>query len=309
MKPFSRVLVSLDLTEMDFTLLKFICRFISINPFIEYLYFIYVEKDLEIPPSGKEIKYMGHLPNDERIKIKMRNEVERFFRNNGNIKVHYEIAEGDPLKQLLHWSNIKLINLIVAGKKSQKKGSGIIMEKLARKSDCSILFVPENFKARFKKILIPVDFSKRTDNVFETACMIQKYLPHTQFYCLHVVEVPGGYTRIGKTYDEFAWTMVEHAEQRWEKYYKEHNLAILEPVHVCKPNENGSIAKSIINYAHDQNIDLIMMGSKKQTKASAFILGSVGEELVSRDKDILLLLVKDRQAKKTYNFFKAMKKV
>ena len=309
MKPFSRVLVSLDLTEMDIILLKFICRFIRINPFITYLYFIYVEKNLEKSSSKKEVEDERQLPNDERIKIKLRNEVERFLRNPGNIKVHYKIVEGDPLKQLLHWSKIKLIDLIVAGKKNPKNGRGIVMEKLARRSDCSILFVPENFKAHFKKILIPVDFSKRTDNVFETACIIHKYLPHTRFYCLHVVEVPVGYTRIGKSYEEFAGIMVEHAEHRWEKYYKEHNISILNPVPVYKPNENGSVAKSIINYAQNQGIDMIMMGSKRQTDASALILGSVGEDLVRRDKDILLLLVKDQIEKDTYDFFKAMKKV
>ncbi len=307
MKPFSRILVGLDLTEMDFILLRFMHHFMRIYPHIKDLYFIHVEKDLEQASIKEEGTLKGNIPIDEQFKMRMREEVEKYYRNDLSLNVRYKIVEGDPLKQLLHWSRIKHIDLIVAGKKVQQKGRGIVMQKLARKSDCSILFVPENYKPRFRKILIPVDFTKRTDNVFETACMIRNQLPHSKFICQHVVEVPSGYTRIGKTYEEFAEIMTGHARNKWKKYIEEHDIKCLDVQPEFISIENGSVAKSIIDFAHAQNIDMIMMGSKRQTNVSAFILGSVGEDLVNRDKDILLLLVKHQN--KPYDFFKAMQKV
>lgn len=307
MKPFSRIMVSLDLTEMDAILLQFVCHFIKINPFIKDIYFFHVEKDFEnICKNGNGI-LQNKVPNDEQFRIQMCDEVKKYLDSNVNINVHYQIVEGDTLKQLLHWSRIKFIDLIITGRKFSDHRKKVFMEKLARKSECSILFVPENYRPGFSKILIPVDFSSRTDNVFEAVNMIKENLPHAQFLCQHVVEVPSGYTRIGKTYEEFSTIMIGHAKERWEKYKNEHDIDVLHPHPIFTVNENGSIAKSIIDFAHQQHVDMIMMGSKRQTGASVFFLGSVGEELVTRDKDILLLLVKYQ--KKPYDFFKAMKKV
>lgn len=306
MKPFSRVLVGLDFSYMDSILIGFVGHFMRINPFINKVYFIHIEEDLQekngVAGNGSE----NTLPCDEMFKHRMKEEVDKYYVGK-KVDIQYKVVEGDPIKQLCHWAEIKHIDLVLAGKKKRERGRGIVMEKLARKCNRSILFVPENYPRRFRKILIPIDFSRRTDMIFEVAALIGKYMPGTKFICQHVVDVPHGYTRIGKTYEEFAEIMVRNAENRWRQYKKAHTPDVenLEPAFTL--NKNGSIANIILNYSREQQVDMIIIGTKKQTDASVFLLGSVGEELISRDKDILLLLVKDKKTE--YGFFRAMGKV
>jgi nucleotide-binding universal stress UspA family protein len=305
MKPYSRVLVGLDLTETDYRLLGFMCFFLKINPDLRHIYFVHVAKDLEkLEFEENSLLHEQDVPSDERLIERMKEEVAQCYHENNSVNIHFDVLEGDPLKQLLHWARVKNIDLIVAGKKAKDKGKGIVMEKFARKSKCSLVFVPENFSANIRKILLAVDFSKRADYVFEKALQMARFLPGSKFYCLHVVDVPVGYTRIGKTYEEFSEIMINNAKANWEMYKSCHTIDKLnvEPVFVL--NHENDVAKTIYDYAHENAMDMIILGSKKQTDTAAFFLGSVAEKLVSCNHEMLFLMVRDPA--EVYDFKKAM---
>jgi nucleotide-binding universal stress UspA family protein len=305
MKAYSKILVGLDLTNTDYRLIGFMCFFLKINPELRDVYFVHVAKDLENLEVGENsLLNEEDVPSDELLIQRMKKEVSKCYYANGEVNIHYDVLEGDPLKQLLHWSRVKKIDLIVAGKKVREKGKGIVMEKLARRSKCSLVFVPENFTSNIQKILLAVDFSKHSDDVFEHALRMARFLPESKFYCLHVVDVPAGYTRIGKTYEEFSNIMIDNAKADWKIYQRIHNIDTLpvEPVFVI--NREKDIAKSIFHYAHDHGMHMIIVGSKKQTDAAAFFLGSVAEKLVSCNHEILFMVV--RQPGEVYDFHKAM---
>lgn len=299
MAAFKRIMVGLDLTQMDYALISFVCNFLRINPAIEHIYFIHVAKDLET--AGEE---GTDIPSDELIRQKMKSEVAKCYRAGHDVKMDYEILEGDPLKQLLHWSRVKRIDLIIAGKKVRERGKGILMEKMARKSSCSILFVTEQFGIGFNRILVPVDFSTRTDHVLEKMDEIAGYMPESAFICLHVVEVPHGYTRIGKTYEEFAEIMIQNARHEWQNYRRSHPPLKAKFEEAFILNHEYGIARAIYQYAHDNHIDMIVLGSRAQTDAAVFLLGSVAEKLITCDHEIPLLLIK--QPGKVVDAFKAI---
>ena len=46
----------------------------------------------------------------------------------------------------------------------------------------------------------------------------------------------------------------------------------------------GSVAKTILEYAHEQDIDLVVMGTTGRTGAERFLIGSVAEKIVRQSK-------------------------
>ncbi len=303
----SRMMIGLDLSEMDETVIRYVRDFTRTVPGIESVYFVHVVKNLELPEEIRKKYGDVLLPNDEAIKHEMKSEVENYFGSTEGLEIEYEVLEGEPLKQLLHWSRVKLIDLIIAGKKKKELGTGITMEKLARKSPCSILFVTQGRVEAPKKFLIPVDFSRRTDYVFKVARGLKKNIPDAEFVCQNVVDVPVGYYKIGKSFEEFAEIMKENAKKKWEQYCSAHDLSDLGVEVHYSINHKDNIAKVIFTYAKEIDVDMIIMGSKGQTDAAAFLLGSVAEKLISYDYDIPLFLVK--KPGEIYDFFDALDRV
>jgi K+-sensing histidine kinase KdpD len=119
-----------------------------------------------------------------------------------------------------------------------------------------------------------------------------------------VVDVPAGYTRIGKSYEEFSEIMIDNAKKKWEEYSCSHNIDKLDAEPVFVPNHENDVAKTIYDYAHDHHMDMIILGSKKQTDTSAFFLGSVAEKLISCNHEMLFMMVRDPED--VYDFKKAM---
>jgi len=309
MKFFTRIMVGLDLSEMDNDVIAYISNYAKIHPSLETIYFVHVANNLELPDNIRK-KYGDRLlPNDETIKYEMEQEVNKYQDSFKNVEIQYEVLEGLPLKQLLHWSKVKLIELIVAGKKVSHQGTGIVMEKLARKSRCSILFVTEGQSSLLpsKKILVPMDFSRRTDAILKVVREFAEHIPGLTIIGLNVVNVPTGYYKIGKTFEEFAEIMIQNAKENWVKYKETRSLDDLNIEMHFEPKHNENIAKIIFDFAQQQDASLIVMGSKGQTEASVLLLGSVAEKLISYDYQIPLLLLK--KPEDINDFFDAIMRV
>ncbi len=304
MEPYSNIMVSLDLTEMDHTLIRFVCQFAEINPNIQKVYFVHIEKDLEHYTFLDDAPGEEAEPVDEILVKKMEEEFRAVDQLNPQIEVHFETLEGDPLKLLLHWARVKFIDLMITGKKHHTRGKSLILEKLARKSQCSILFVPPEYSRSFKKVLVPVDFSCTTDYEFERISQLSKYMTGTMFICLHVMEVPSGYSKTGKTLEEFTVLLKEHALTKWKYFKRKYQFENIDMSFDITFRKHRNIAKTIFNYAKEQNVDLIIMGSKEQNWTSLLLIGSVAEKLITYDYDILLLLVKKKG--EVFNFLRAI---
>src|SRR5690606_12658518 len=77
-------------------------------------------------------------------------------------EVTYEVdaKEGGTLDKILRVSKVKDIDLIIMGRKKDLEGSGTLAKRIALRSSCSVLFLPESLKTGdYKKLFVPVDFS------------------------------------------------------------------------------------------------------------------------------------------------------
>ena len=106
----------------------------------EKVYFVHVAQDLEVPDDLPEELKKAYKPLDEELKSDMQNMVKQYC-SEKKWKVEYDVIEGNPFKELIHFSKIKNIDLIVVGRKDINEGSGVVPQKIARKAPCSVLFV------------------------------------------------------------------------------------------------------------------------------------------------------------------------
>ena len=131
-------------------------------------------------------------------------------------------------------------------------------------------------------VLVPIDDSDRSTEALEFAC--GEY-PDAKITALHVLDPGDFYAATGveggamANYDELqdhhetrAETLLEEAREEAADCGKE-----IEADHVV-----GGVSRSIVEYAEENDVDHIVIGSHGRTGASRILLGSVAETVARR---------------------------
>lgn len=300
MDNFERAIVGLDLTEMDDILISKMAVLSGIFG-IKKLYFIHVSKDLALPDDVKEKFPDLVAPTDEAIEAQIMTIIKK-----NKYPVHVEIEvfaeEGSPMSTFLRWVKLKDVDLIIMGRKITLQGTGSIAKSVAQKAPCSVLFLPERTEMKIpKKILIPMDFSEHTNMTLFFAKKVAKEFD-SKIFALHLFDVPTGYNKTGKTFEEFAEIMEVNSRNDYKKFINKYNHAEMECLFVLsKKDEQGQI---IIEKAKEFEIDLILMGSRGKSTSASILLGSVAEKLVEVNNEIPMLIFKKKG--ETLGFFDAL---
>ncbi len=286
----NRVMVCLDLTELDETLIAYtemISKIFDVNA----VYLHHVAKTLDLPEKVAE-KYPDLLaPSDEVIERRIREMAEKYFKNNDACSCDIVVREGNPTDKILRWSEIKEIDLIVMGRKLSLKGSGVLPGELAKVAHCSLLFVPENAKLQINKVLVPVDFSKTSGFAFQEALDIRK-ATNCQLTIQNSYDVPSGYHTIGKSYEEFAEIMKEHAYEDAITFLKRNQASPDDVKMIFTLDDERDPAERAYEIADSMDADLIIIGSKGRTGIASLLLGSVADKMTQCNASIPLLVVK-----------------
>jgi nucleotide-binding universal stress UspA family protein len=300
-----RILVGMDLTELDAQIVSYVsvlAKFLN----ADVIYFFHVARKLELP---KDIlsKYPDLVaPMDEAIKKEMQHTLAEHFKCPEGCEYHVSVKEGLPSEELMRWGKIKNIDLVVMGKKSTLPGSGSLPRKIALTAPYSILFVTENPNENIQKILVPVDFSEHSKMALEEALSIAT-ASNGKVYCQNIHSVPIGYSKIGKTYVEFAEIMKGHAQNDMAEFLKpyENSQVKIETEFTLDDDEKAS--DKIFAYAKSKAVDLIIVGSKGRTNAASVLMGSTAERLLALDNSIPFLIMKKRN--ENLGFFEALFKL
>ncbi len=304
MKFFSRAMIGLDLTEMDDILIKKTAVFAKFLG-IEKCYFVHVAKNLEIPKDILE-KYPNLItPTDESIEAIIQNKLKE-FNFPAEIETEVFVDEGShPLESFLRWAKIKDVDIIIMGRKDSLPGQGVLADGVAKKAPCSILLVQEKRPIKFpKKILIATDFSAHNHLIYEFAEQIAEKL-NAELVPLHIYEVPNGYSKTGKSFEEFSEIMKENAKADFKKFVSKHNHPELECETVL--NEGKNPGNLILEFATKNDADLILLGSRGRTTSAAILLGSTAEKLIHANKYLPMLIFKKKG--ETMGFFDALFKI
>ena len=306
MYKFKRVLVGLDLTQIDEVIIKYAAMMCDIIA-ADKIYFAHISENLHIPDDIDENTPNTLAPVDESITSMIEFSLKKNFKPKTEVASEIVVREGDTLDFILKLADMKEADLIMMGKKVTLQGSGTLPGKISKLSQCSVLFVPENVEAKINSILVPVDFSENSKMAMEQAFFLKEKVPSAELHVQNVYTVPSGYHSTGKSYEEFAKIMKGHAQRSCANFLQEWPERTKDAIQAFTLDDDTNPIDRVYNYAIVNNIDMIVMGSKGRTTMASILLSSVAEKMTNYDQLFPLLIVKEKG--ENLNFFEALFKL
>ena len=288
---FNRILVGLDFSLMDRYLISY-TAWLSYYIQPEAIYFVNIQPKFELSKELLADYPELDLPPDETLKQKLKERVARYFPEMNNYQVHIEVREGPPTAMLSHWADIKKADLLIVGRKKSRDGSGVVPHQLARSGNYGLLFVPENPVFRLDNVVVANDFSPHAQAALETALWLKEKNPDMHIISEHVFHVPLGYYKTGKTEDQFAEIMKQHARRRFRDTAKKWRKGDTIEEHYSLDRSKRSPAVKLCEFAEKKQADMIMIGSHGRDRLSVLFLGSVAEKLIKSDVKIPMLILR-----------------
>lgn len=236
---------------------------------------------------------------EESEKRLMEELVNKYYDGRPATRLEYEVVIESPLVEidLLRRIKEKEIDLIIIGRIHGEITAGeTIPVKISRKVPCSTLYIPEEVEPERKmpeeiNILVPIDFSENALDAMDLAAEFAAAHEIPSIYSAHVYDVPLGYYKRGKSYEEFAEIMKSNAEKKYQEFIKKIDLKgvfVKLVMFRLEKKAHETIEKAVEEYG----IDLIIIGSRGKKAAARFLLESVTEQLIRTTTTPLLVFKK-----------------
>lgn len=287
-----KILVGLDFTEMDPTLIKFVSFIAKDSPATD-IYFIHVIRGSRIPKEIR-LKYpeLSKAAAAEKKK-EMQALVEAHIDPALGVNIEYIVKRGQAAKKALKAANEGGIDLVIVGRKSSLKGSGVLSQRLARRLECSLLIVPENHEPKLNNILVPSDLTNYSTLAMEEAINIAtRSKSGAKILCQNVYTVPTGYYYSGKSYEEFAEIMEQHARLNYKKFISKIDTKDADITTIYSLDSDDDPVEDIYQMAITTKADILIIGAKGRSSTAALFLGSMAERLIQRNFQMPVLIVR-----------------
>ncbi|WP_020526109.1 universal stress protein [Flexithrix dorotheae] len=286
------LLITMDLSEMDEVMMEF-ASFVNKAVDLDKIYFLHVAKELDLPEE-LVAQYPDLIkPLDESIEEKIEGMLDEYFSEEEKSKIEILVKEGKPDKVILQLAKELDIEIVVLGLKTGLEGAGLVSNKVARLAPCTVVFVPEVLP-NLSRIVVPIDFSANSKLALEFAAFMAKKHDNARIICQNVYTVPSGYSRLGKSYEEFAEIMKENAEKMFENFKRTLDIGNVEVTCEFTLGKPNKISEQIYNFAVRRKAGAIAVGSKGRTAAASILLGSTAEKLLNYNRQLPLILVKEK---------------
>lgn len=209
-------------------------------------------------------------------------EASRLRESAAGAAVQTVLRRGQPDDEILSASQDA--ELLVLGAHGQNPLRDMIIgttaERLLRKAPCPVLVSRAAPEPRYRRVLVPIDFSEHSERAMRAAASIA---PDADLTALHVFELPfeGKLWMAGVPDDEVNRF---RAQARAQALRRVLDLAagIGEAGARFRPHvEQGAAARSILELAGQLDADLIVMGRHGKSAAEAFFIGSVTRHVLS----------------------------
>ena len=287
---YSRILVGVDGSDMDEMIVKCahymakVCRSTTV-------YIIHVAHDLEVPQEILDQYPQLNQPVDETLERRFEELAGSVFSETSHVSVHVEIKEGNPEKELLRWTKIKDIDLVIMGRKSEREHTGVLTTKLMRSVNCSFIMLPPIKEFKLETIYVATDFSEVSILAIQIANSLRQNT-QKELVIHHLYQVPSGYHSSGKSREEFAEILRKNAESSMSRIGKKLNLNNyrFEPT----LSDGSKTGLQVVNFAQGSDANLIVMGSKGKTATASIMLGSVVEKTAHYADAIAMLVVRKK---------------
>lgn len=288
--PLKNIIVCLDHSDMDKGLIENACTISKIVG-ATTITFINVIKDFNLPDSV--LKEFPDLL--DKALVERKNEIKELIEEHFKCDLPTKILvkQGGETKEILKAANDLDADLVILGR---KRGSdSVLSTRIARRSPCNLLLIPEGVKLKFDKIFIPVDFSDYSSLSLKSTLLLTKNLK-SKVYLQNVYQVPSSYRYSGKSHQEFTEIMKGHATKDLEVLIKNVDKESQELIPVCSLDKDGKIIDLALKEAADKKVDLIIIGAKGRTTTSALFIGSKSERMIRINENIPMMIIRKKGA-------------
>jgi nucleotide-binding universal stress UspA family protein len=205
--------------------------------------------------------------------------VEKFesFQKAKGVTFEYFIKDGNAAKVIVETAEDQKADLIVIGRKGlsaiERLFIGNVANQVLRHSSIPILITKKKSgKPRFKKILVPTDFSEQEELERDYAWKLAKGFD-ADITLLHILELHD-YEFPPRVLDEMLDSVLKKLKQRRRR--EKEDIKVTEDVTRAIDAPVG-----IVDYADMHKMDLLVISTCGQSKLERFFLGSTTEKVIS----------------------------
>jgi len=286
MRRLKKIGIFLDLSETDEFLLSYFKKLDDVFDFdsLTLVHFVAMESDsadLEI------LTQQLPKPLEELIEDELMDLVKKVFGTEKS-SIHIKIALGGKLDVLVKWVDSQQFNMLVLGKKAKEEGTGVFSGKVIRLTNSDCLFVPEDAKTEFERIVLPLDFSDYTEKVISRGLNLSKNFS-SKLLPVHVLKAGFQYFPYFKNQEKYQKSLRSKAEASFIKIQKKTGLS--EEL-ICLEDSGNHISRLLHEFAAKHKANLIIIGNKGNADEDDLLIGSVAERLISAERKVPILIVK-----------------
>jgi nucleotide-binding universal stress UspA family protein len=146
-------------------------------------------------------------------------------------------------------------------------------------------------EVQIKKILVPIDGSEYSLKAAKYAIKIAKD-KNAQLLCIHIItpRIPYGYSSSIPTTDKSHTEIKDKVQDLFDIVRQKAKNAGLQYMKTDVFVDVKSVSESILNYTANEDIDLIVIGTKGRTGLKRFLIGSVANAVIQHAHCPILLV-------------------
>lgn len=281
-----KMMVALDLTEMDPILLEYVNFLCSVWN-IEHLYFVHNIKKYKIYDLYDELLEEG-MTIEDIVDRGLQKAIDKNYK--ASVPSSTLITSDDYTESILtHLAQEYKIDIVINGNKDELQGTGALSRKLVRMLDAHVLLVPEESKHRMEKVLVATDFSVDSSRCFPVASSLVER-SEGEIEALHVYSIPSFFFPYINTEKAIDKTKL-HLKKKVKQFRKRHKLTDQIPFRYTD-REDLSVVEAIELRAEKGDFDIIVVSARGGNNITSLFLGSVTNDLLMRNRNMPLLVVR-----------------
>lgn len=197
-------------------------------------------------------------------------------------KVTCEVIPEYGVRAILRSIRDNNLNGAIVGRRlpTAQMAAGSTFKRLASKAPCHILVVTQYSVPHFDRLLVPIDFSEHSKLAVGIATGILGGVEKSrrQMILHHNVEVGYGYTYSGSTFEQYAKSLVSHAEKLMAEFKAEIDFGDINPEHIITVSDVPHEAVTELAVAH--KMDVVIVGSRGKGSVFGALLGGNAERIL-----------------------------
>ncbi|MEN3044045.1 MAG: universal stress protein [Candidatus Hydrothermales bacterium] len=249
-------------------------KFFSLK-FKAKLYAIHIIPETEkfISEKREEIENMFNLIEKEKIKLAQKTFEAKRKEIKEEIEFETYIFKGEIKSKIVEFVNEKGIDLLILGASSneEKQKIGTTSYRILTEIRIPVLVVKERKKLEVKKILVPIDFTKLSFKALEYAIFLSEKL-NSEIHVLHVIEILES-MGLKETEEKLIELTTKILEREKEKYGEKYRIFV-------NAIKRDAAEIGIVEFANENDIDIICLATRGKKGLSHFFLGSIAEKVL-----------------------------